>query len=52
MGGDGPFGQDSGGRKRLPLVTVENFHVLRKRQTADEQPSAAEKANAAPEEDR
>ncbi|MDX6364030.1 MAG: nitrate reductase / nitrite oxidoreductase, beta subunit, partial [Streptomyces sp.] len=34
MGGDGPFGQDSG-RKQLPLVSVENFHALRKRQTAD-----------------
>ncbi|GGV35620.1 nitrate reductase subunit beta [Streptomyces longisporoflavus] len=43
-GGDGPFGQDSG-RKQLPLVTVENFHTLRDRQTADEQPSAAEKDN-------
>ncbi|CAM5245097.1 Nitrate reductase subunit beta OS=Streptomyces alboniger OX=132473 GN=narH PE=4 SV=1 [Streptomyces alboniger] len=52
MGGDGPFGQDSGGRKRLPLVTVENFHVLRRRQTADEQPSTEEKANAAKEDDR
>ncbi|MEV0320910.1 nitrate reductase subunit beta [Streptomyces sp. NPDC050658] len=39
MGGDGPFGQDSG-RKQLPLVTIENFHALRKRQTADEQPGA------------
>ena len=34
MGGDGPFGRDSG-RKLLPLVPVENFHVLRRRQTAD-----------------
>lgn len=34
MGGDGPFGQDSG-RKQLPLVTIENFHALRERQTAD-----------------
>ncbi|MCT9083184.1 nitrate reductase subunit beta [Streptomyces fulvoviolaceus] len=33
MGGDGPFGQDSG-RRQLPLVSVENFHALRKRQTA------------------
>lgn len=40
MGGDGPFGQDSG-RKQLPLVTIENFHALRSRQTADEQPTAA-----------
>ncbi|MFI6089702.1 nitrate reductase subunit beta [Streptomyces sp. NPDC051218] len=41
-GGDGPFGQDSG-RKQLPLVTIENFHTLRDRQTADEQPSATKK---------
>ncbi|MFG2648680.1 nitrate reductase subunit beta [Streptomyces sp. NPDC048436] len=41
-GGDGPFGQDSG-RKQLPLVTVENFHTLRERQTADEQPAATDK---------
>lgn len=41
-GGDGPFGQDSG-RKQLPLVTIENFHTLRERQTADEQPPATEK---------
>lgn len=34
MGGDGPFGQDSG-RRQLPLVSVENFHLLRKRQTSD-----------------
>ncbi|MGY6021426.1 hypothetical protein [Streptomyces spinosirectus] len=34
MGGDGPFGQDSG-RRRLPLASVENFHLLRRRQTAD-----------------
>ncbi|MDI3385334.1 nitrate reductase subunit beta [Streptomyces sp. B-S-A8] len=37
MGGDGPFGQDSGG-KQLPLVTIENFHAARKRQTSDEEP--------------
>ncbi|MEU3524642.1 nitrate reductase subunit beta [Streptomyces sp. NPDC038707] len=35
MGGDGPFGRDSG-RRRLPLVTVENFHLLRRRQTSDD----------------
>lgn len=35
MGGDGPVGQDSG-RKLLPLVSVENFHALRRRQTADD----------------
>ncbi|MEU8952850.1 nitrate reductase subunit beta [Streptomyces sp. NPDC048518] len=50
MGDDGPFGQDSG-RRQLPLVTIENFHTLRARQTADEQPSAAEKAHAAKEDD-
>lgn len=33
---DGPFGQDSG-RKQLPLVTIENFHALRDRQTADKE---------------
>ncbi|GAA3574187.1 nitrate reductase subunit beta [Streptomyces osmaniensis] len=41
MGGDGPFGQDSGGRKLLPLVSVENFHVLRRRQTSDDAADAA-----------
>ncbi|MGC9539339.1 nitrate reductase subunit beta [Streptomyces sp. UG1] len=40
MGGSGPFGQDSG-RKLLPLVSVENFHVLRRRQTADTSDPAA-----------
>jgi nitrate reductase / nitrite oxidoreductase, beta subunit len=35
MDGEGPFGQDSG-RKQLPLVTVENFHLLRRRQTTDD----------------
>lgn len=34
-GGDGPFRQDSG-RRRLPLVPVENFHALRRRRTTDE----------------
>ncbi|SFE44226.1 respiratory nitrate reductase beta subunit [Actinacidiphila alni] len=33
---DGPFGADSG-RKPLPLVTIENFHAMRRRQTADEE---------------
>ncbi|MEU1014442.1 nitrate reductase subunit beta [Streptomyces sp. NPDC005898] len=51
MGGDGPFGQDSG-RRQLPLVTIENFHTLRDRQTADREPSAAEKAHAAEEDDQ
>jgi nitrate reductase beta subunit len=41
MGGDGPFGQDSG-RKLLPLVSVENFHLLRRRQTADTPDEAKE----------
>ncbi|MFJ7157940.1 nitrate reductase subunit beta [Streptomyces sp. NPDC101118] len=41
MGGTGPtddgaFGGDSG-RKALPLVTLENFHALRRRQTADKE---------------
>jgi nitrate reductase beta subunit len=40
MGGDvhaaGPFGEDSG-RRRLPLVSLESFHVLRRRQTADDE---------------
>ncbi|WP_199546137.1 nitrate reductase subunit beta [Streptomyces sp. N35] len=40
MGGDGPFGQDSGsGKKQLPLVSIENFHAARKRQTSDEEPA-------------
>ncbi|MGW4364134.1 nitrate reductase subunit beta [Nocardia takedensis] len=37
MGGAGPVGDESG-RKFLPLVTVENFHVLRHRQTTDGEP--------------
>ncbi|MBL1083848.1 nitrate reductase subunit beta [Streptomyces actinomycinicus] len=35
MGGDGPFGRDSG-RRNLPLVSLENFHLLRRRQTSDD----------------
>ncbi|NEB75163.1 nitrate reductase subunit beta [Streptomyces sp. SID14478] len=40
MGGEGPFGGDSGntvadGRKLLPVVSVENFHLTKERQTAD-----------------
>ncbi|MEV6769369.1 nitrate reductase subunit beta [Nocardia sp. NPDC051030] len=35
MGTPGPFGDDSG-RKLLPLMTVENFHILQKQQTSDE----------------
>ncbi|MEV3951273.1 nitrate reductase subunit beta [Streptomyces halstedii] len=38
---DGPFGQDSG-RKHLPLVTLENFHLRSRRQNADKQPSVAD----------
>jgi nitrate reductase beta subunit len=34
--GKGPFGEDSG-RRRLPLVTLENFHALRRRQTSDDE---------------
>jgi nitrate reductase beta subunit len=41
MGAEGPFGQDAG-RKLLPLVTVENFHALRRRQTADDTADAEE----------
>jgi nitrate reductase / nitrite oxidoreductase, beta subunit len=39
MGGDGPFGEDSG-RRKLPMVTIESFHAMRKRQTADDEESA------------
>ncbi|MER6278731.1 hypothetical protein ABT202_20890 [Streptomyces sp900105245] len=35
MGGDGAFGQDSG-RRNLPLVSVENLRLLRRRQTSDD----------------
>ena len=41
MGGDGPFGQDSG-RKLLPVVSVENFHGLRGRRTSDDPADAEE----------
>ncbi len=34
VGTDGPVGADSG-RRSLPLVSIENFHALRRRQTAD-----------------
>jgi nitrate reductase beta subunit len=30
----GPFGDDSG-KKALPLISLENFHAMRRRQTAD-----------------
>jgi nitrate reductase beta subunit len=36
MGGEGVFGADSG-RRALPLVTLENFHALRRRQTSDDE---------------
>ncbi|MBO1331066.1 nitrate reductase subunit beta [Streptomyces sp. VRA16 Mangrove soil] len=41
MGGEGPFGGDSGsstsgGRKLLPVVSVETFHLTKNRQTADQ----------------
>ena len=42
MGGDGPFGQDSGQRKLLPVVSVENFHGLRRRQRSDDPADAEE----------
>jgi len=44
MGGSGPFGEGSG--KRLPL-SVENFHALKDRQTADTvtQPSGSGRVN-------
>ncbi|MFJ4793519.1 nitrate reductase subunit beta [Kitasatospora purpeofusca] len=35
-GADGPFGEGSG-RRSLPLITVESFHALRRRQTGDRQ---------------
>ncbi|MFD3836491.1 hypothetical protein ACFWWC_09555 [Streptomyces sp. NPDC058642] len=41
MGGDGPFGQDSG-RRLLPVVPVENFHGPRGRQTSDDPADAEE----------
>jgi nitrate reductase beta subunit len=37
----GPFGQDSG-RGHLPLVSVESFHALRRRRTADSTADPAE----------
>ncbi|MEU3044212.1 hypothetical protein ABZ700_25330 [Streptomyces diastaticus] len=45
MGGEGAFGQDSG-RTELPLVSLETFHALRARQTADEQPHVADVADS------
>jgi nitrate reductase beta subunit len=44
MGGEGPFGGDSGattsgGRQLLPVVSVETFHLTKRRQTADEEES-------------
>ncbi|MFI0356032.1 nitrate reductase subunit beta [Actinomadura sp. 9N407] len=40
MGGSGPFGESSGG---AAPVAVENFHMLRQRQTADSPVDPAEK---------
>ncbi|MGV9675846.1 nitrate reductase subunit beta [Nocardia sp. NPDC003482] len=37
MGEPGPFGDESS-RTFLPLASVESFHALRRRQTADEEP--------------
>ncbi|MHA4815481.1 nitrate reductase subunit beta [Streptomyces aculeolatus] len=47
MGADGPVGAGSGHR-RLPLVTIESFHALRRRQRADtpEETSPDEKGAA------
>ncbi|MGN9757475.1 nitrate reductase subunit beta [Streptomyces sp. SD31] len=45
MGGDGPFGRDSG-RRLLPLMPVENFHLLRGRQTADDAAHTTSTADA------
>ncbi|MFL4908093.1 nitrate reductase subunit beta [Streptomyces sp. MMS24-I2-30] len=41
MGGDGPFGGDSG-RRLLPLVSVETFHALSRRQKSDRADDARE----------
>ncbi|GIG29646.1 nitrate reductase subunit beta [Cellulomonas marina] len=35
MGGSGPFGEGSGGAFRNDPVAVENFHMLKERQTTD-----------------
>lgn len=43
--GDGPFGGDSG-RRTLPLVSVENLHLLRRRQTADDEAEVADPKEA------
>lgn len=45
MGGDGLVGQDSG-RRHLPLVSVENFHALRSRQTTDSPADPADSKEA------
>ncbi|WP_380282054.1 nitrate reductase subunit beta [Kitasatospora purpeofusca] len=47
-GADGPFGAGSG-RRSLPLVTVESFHGLRRRQSAD-RPAPPEDAGSSREE--
>ncbi|MFG2006224.1 nitrate reductase subunit beta [Spirillospora sp. NPDC048911] len=42
MGGSGPFGESSGG---AAPIAVENFHMLRQRQTADNPVDPADKQN-------
>ncbi|MFH8795538.1 nitrate reductase subunit beta [Streptomyces sp. NPDC017941] len=44
--GPGPFGDDSGTYGGLPLVTIENFHASRRRQTADEMPAVGSAADS------
>ena len=41
MGGGGPFGEASGG---APPIAVENFHMLRQRQTSDSSTDPADKS--------
>ena len=36
-GQSGPFGDDSGKKRRLPLISLEDFRGMRRRQTADRQ---------------
>ncbi len=42
MGGGGPFGESSGG---APPIAVENFHMLKQRQTADRGTDPADKSS-------
>ncbi|GAA0950296.1 nitrate reductase subunit beta [Actinocorallia libanotica] len=42
MGGGGPFGESSGG---APPIAVENFHMLKQRQTADRITDPADKSS-------